>query len=147
MIDFFHKGPEIGIVISGTLGFSIVLYIILEFILRFTTGIFLFHKILIFFRVRRQIRKLIPISWKLRAISLVTISKKRNNLLSYECVCYVEVSSNYISGLWTNDWVKTDKWGKIIETSLLDDIKYKNSLNKEKVIQYNRDKNLERIGI
>jgi hypothetical protein len=43
--------------------------------------------------------------------------------------------------------VKTDKWGKIIETSLLDDIKYKNDLNKEKVIQYNRDKNLERIGI
>ncbi len=143
MIDFFHKGSEVGMVINGFGGALIFVYVILELIFRFTTGVFLFHKLLIGIMIIKQMKNQIPQHWKLDTLSIITVNKKNTN--NYEC--YVSVGSRYMNGLWTNDYIKTNRWGKIVNTNIFDNIKYLDSQNKDKVKQYNRDKNLERIGI
>jgi len=147
MIDFFQNGSQLGITISGISGGLLLFYIIIEICLLIVTGTLLWRKILIGFRVWRNINRVIPSWWKVNKISLITISKKKNNLLDWNYECYVSVSSKCVDGLWTNDFVKTNSWGKIIKSNILDNINSLDIKNEYIIKQYNRDSILEELGI
>lgn len=147
MIDFFHSGSQVGFSINGVGGLILLFYVIIELSLFFVTRTFLLHKLLISLRVWKQVKSTIPKWWKINKVSILTVTKKKNNLLSWNYECYVEVQSKYSEGTWTNDYVKTDKWGKIVKCDLYDSITIIDSRHSDKVKQYNRDNTLEKLGI
>ena len=147
MIDFFHSGSQVGFSINGVGGLILLFYVVIELALFSITRTFLLPKLLIGLRVWKQVRSTIPKWWKINKVSILTVAKKKNNLLSWNYECYVEVQSKYSEGTWTNDYVKTDKWGKIVKCDIFDNITIIDSRHSDKVKQYNREKALENIGI
>ena len=156
MVNFFHNGSQVGFSINGVGGAILLFYIIIELCMVFVSGVFLWRKLLIAFNVYRQIKSTIPRWWYISKISIITIDKKLGkytvtnnncNFLSWNYECYVHVSPKYFDGVWTNDYVKTNRWGKIKKCDLFDNIKTIDSKNQDKVKQYNRDSVLEEIGI
>jgi len=147
MIDFFHKGSQVGFAINGVGGAILLFYILIELSMVVVNGTFLWRRLLIAFNVHRQVKSTIPRWWKIDRISIITIVKKKNNLLSWDYECYVHVSSNYIEGVWTNDHVKTNSWGKILKCDLYDNITSYDVKNRDLIKQYNRDNTLEKLGI
>jgi hypothetical protein len=147
MIDFFHEGSQVGFAINGVGGLILLFYVIIELSLFFVTGTFLWHKLLISLRVRKQVSNSIPKWWKINKVSILTVAKKKNNLLDWNYECYVEVQSKFSEDQWTNDYVKTDRWGKIVKSDLYDNIKSYDIGNEDLIKQYNRDNTLEKLGI
>lgn len=147
MIDFFHSGSQVGFSINSVGGLILLFYVIIELGLFSVTRTFLLHKLLISLRVWKHVRSTIPRWWKIKKISIISINRKKNNLLSWNYECYVEVQSKYSEGTWTNDYVKTDKWGKIVKSDLYDNMKSYDVINKDLIKQYNRDNALENLGI
>jgi hypothetical protein len=147
MIDFFHEGSQVGFSINSVGGLILLFYVIIELGFFSITRTFLLHKLLISLRVWKQVKSTIPKWWKINKVSILTVTKKKNNLLSWNYECYVEVQSKYSEGTWTNDYVKTDKWGKIVKCDLYDSITIIDSRHSDKVKQYNRDNTLEKLGI
>ena len=147
MIDFFHAGSQVGFSINGVGGLILLFYVIIELSLFFVTGTFLWHKLLISLRVGKQVKSTIPKWWKINKVSILTVAKKKNNLLSWNYECYVEVQSKFSEGSWTNDYVKTDRWGKIVKCDLYDNIKSYDVRFEDLIKQYNRDNALEKLGI
>ena len=147
MIDFFHEGSQVGFSINGVGGLILLFYIIIEWSMKFSTGTFLCQKLLIAFNVYRQVKSTIPKWWKIGKISIMSINRKKNNLLDWNYECYVEVQSKFSEGSWTNDYVKTDRWGKIVKSDLYDNITSYDVRNKDLIKQYNRDNTLEKLGI
>jgi len=147
MIDFFHAGSQVGFSINSVGGLILLFYVIIELGFFSITRTFLLHKLLISLRVWKQVKSTIPKWWKINKISILTVTKKKNNLLSWNYECYVEVQSKYSEGTWTNDYVKTDKWGKIVKCDIFDNIIIIDSRHSDKVKQYNRDNTLEKLGI
>ena len=147
MVNFFHNESQVGFSINGVGGAILLFYIIIELSMLIITRTFLWRKLLIAFNVYRQVKSTIPRWWYISKISIITISKKKNNLLDWDYECYVSVSSNCVEGALTNDFVKTNGWGKIIKCDLFDNIKTIDSRHQDKVKQYNRDSVLEEIGI
>jgi hypothetical protein len=147
MIEFFHEGSQVGFSINSVGGLILLFYVIIELGFFSITRTFLLHKLLISLRVEKQVKSTIPKWWKINKVSILTVTKKKNNLLSWNYECYVEVQSKYSKGTWTNDCVKTDKWGKIVKSDLYDNITSYDVINKDLIKQYNREKALENIGI
>lgn len=137
-MTFFHNGTTIGFSLSGVSGLLILIYLIIEISSLLVTRVFFWRKLVIGFRVWNQVRKTIPKWWKIKGIS-ITIGKKENNLLDWNYECYVEVQSKYSELFWTNDYVKTNKWGKIVRCDLYDEIKSYDRGNEDKIKQWNRD--------
>jgi hypothetical protein len=147
MIDFFHEGSQVGFSINGVGGLILLFYIIIELGFFIVTRTFLLHKLLISLRVRKQVSNSIPKWWKINKVSILTVAKKKNNLLDWNYECYVEVQSKFSEDQWTNDYVKTDSWGKIVKCDLYDNIKSYDVRSEDLIKQYNRDNTLEKLGI
>lgn len=147
MIDFYQNGSQLGIAINGVGGTILLFYVIIELSMFSVTRTFLWHKLLIGLRIRKQVSNSIPKWWKINKISTLTISRKKNNLLDWNYECYVEVQSKCVEGVWTNDYVKIDRWGKIIKCDLYNNIKSYDLRNEDLIKQYNRDSILEELGI
>jgi hypothetical protein len=147
MIDFFHSGSQVGFSINGVGGLILLFYVVIELALFSVTRTFLLHKLLISLRVWKQVKSTIPRWWKIRKISIISINRKKNNLLSWNYECYVEVQSKYSEGTWTNDYVKTNKWGKIVKCDLYDNMKSYDAVSEDIVKQWSRDNTLEKLGI
>ena len=147
MIDFFHSGSQVGFSINSVGGLILLFYIMVELCMLIVTGTFLFQKLLIAFNVYRQVKSSIPKWWNIGEISIMTIAGKKHNLLSWNYECYVKVQSKYSKDTWTNDYVKTNSWGKIVKCDIFDNITIIDSRHSDKVKQYNRDNTLEKLGI
>ena len=106
---------------------------------------FVIHKIFLWFVVRNKIRKAIPKWWSIDRISLLTIYKKNSN---YEV--FVKLSYKPSEDISTNDYVKVNFFGKIIEDAefnLLENIKLRDMCRETQIKQWSRDNTLEQLGI
>ena len=75
MIDVYQHGSNIGISLHGWGGFLLITYFVLEMVFLFLTKSLLIHKLFIWFRVRREVKKLIPKWWKLDKVNVLTIER------------------------------------------------------------------------
>ena len=146
MIDFFHQGSNIGFSIHGVSGFFLLVYIIVDTFFILKTGSSIIHKFLVSFRIRMQLKKQVPSWWKIKKISIISIdSNPSSDWKRYEC--YVVVSPKYLNNVWINDYVKTNRWGKIVKTVLIDNIQRNDEQFKDELKQYKRDITLKEIGV
>src|ERR1022692_1438160 len=91
MINFFHSGSIVGVDLPNAnlyITWSLLMFLSVEFSCIVITRIELFHKIYIYFRVKSQIKKIIPNWWRLDSVSFVTIDK-----LDKKIGAHIKVSS------------------------------------------------------
>ena len=145
MIDFFYEGSNIGFSLHGWTGALLLIYIMIEISFLIISKSFVIHKIFLWFVVRNKIRKAIPKWWSIDRISLLTIYKKNSN---YEV--FVKLSYKPSEDISTNDYVKVNFFGKIIEDAefnLLENIKLRDMCRETQIKQWSRDNTLEQLGI
>lgn len=141
IINVYTQGSQVGISLHGLGGFFLITYFVLEVVFLFLSKSLLVHKLFIWIRLRRQIKKLIPGWWEISKISLITINRKS---VGFEV--YVQVK-NKINNNWTNDYVIVNSWGRIRSQKLTKLIKSHDVGEELKIKEWQRNKILEDIGI
>jgi len=142
MIDVYSNGTQIGLSLHGWGGMLLASYFILEVVNLFITKSLIIHKILIWFRVRREVKKLIPNWWRVDTINILTIER-----LNTGYKVYVQIKSKLILSDWTNDYVIVDWLGGIKNQKLIEGIKWYDDRSVEKIKRWKRDNRLNDLGI
>lgn len=142
MIDIYTHGSQVGLSIHGWGGLLLLSYFVLDVISLFATKSLIIHKILIWFRVRREVKKLIPNWWSIDEVNIVTIER-----LNTGYKVYVLIRSKLMKSDWTNDHIIVDWLGRIKNQKLIEGIKYYDDRSEDKIKRWKRDNILEKIGI
>ena len=142
MIDFYSNGSQIGFSLHGWGGIILLSYFVLDVISLFVTKSLIIHKILIWFRVRRKVKKMIPNWWKIDSVNILTIERMNTG---YKV--YVQIRSKLMKSDWTNDHIIVDWLGRIKNQKLIEGIKYYDDRSSDKIKRWKRDNILEKIGI
>lgn len=143
MIDVYTHGSQVGISLHGFGGFLLLLYFTIEMVFLFTTKSLLIHKLFLWFRVSREVRKIIPNWWMVHSVHPMTITKKSTGF-----EVYIEIKSNIKSNKrLVSDWIICDFWGRIKYQVLIKRIKSEDVEHVEEIKSWKRDKALENIGI
>lgn len=153
MIDFYSNGSQIGFSIHGWVGILLLCYIALELVSLLISRSLIIHKILIWFRVRREVKKIIPNWWEIDIINILTIERCHYQwgnkfLVGYRV--YVKIKTkiykSHPSTLdWTNDWIIVDRLGRIKHQKLIENIKWYDDRNVDTIKIWKRDNILEQI--
>ena len=150
MIDFYTDGTTVGVALSGWT--SVILLVFIAFlILNFTsTKVILIKKIIIFYRVRKNLKKAVPYWWKFSSILysiLLTHRENGNYVIPIELK--YKMNSNKIFTVKT--LLRTTSFGKIENElsydyllSMILKIDTDNNIDYK---QMNRDKKLKDLGI
>lgn len=141
MIDFYTHGSQIGISIHGFSGFLLMVYIITDIVFLFTTKSLLIHKLFIWLRLRKMVKKILPAWWKIQTINPLTIEKVGSGYR-----VYIQVK-NKINGEMTNDYIIVDYLGRIKKHKLTESMKFYDRGLMGEIKQWQRNKILENIGI
>ena len=142
MIDIYTHGSQVGLSIHGWGGIILLSYFVLDVVSLFATKSLIIHKILIWFRVRREVKKLIPNWWRVDTINIVTIER-----LNTGYKVYVQIRSKLMVSDWTNDHIIVDWLGRIKNEKLIEGIKWYDDRSVEKIKQWKRDNRLNDLGI
>lgn len=142
MIDFYSNGSQIGFSLHGWGGIMLLSYFVLDVVSLFVTKSLIIHKILIWFRVRREVKKLIPNWWSIDKVNIVTIER-----LNTGYKVYVQIRSKLMVSDWTNDHIIVDWLGRIKNQKLIEGIKWYDDRSEDKIKRWKRDNILEKIGI
>jgi hypothetical protein len=142
MIDIYTHGSQIGLSLHGWGGGLLASYFILEVVNLFITKSLIIHKILIWLRLRREVKKLIPNWWRVDTINILTIER-----LNTGYKVYVQIRSKLVSDCWTNDYVIVDWLGGIKNQKLIEGIKYYDDRSVDKIKRWKRDNRLNDLGI
>lgn len=142
MIDIYTHGSQVGISIHGWGGIILLSYFVLDVVSLFATKSLIIHKILIWFRVRREVKKLIPNWWSIDEVNIVTIER-----LNTGYKVYVLIRSKLMKSDWTNDHIIVDWLGGIKNQKLIEGIKYYDDRSVDKIKQWKRDNRLNDLGI
>lgn len=142
MIDFYSNGSQIGFSLHGWGGIILLSYFVLDVISLFVTKSLIIHKILIWFRVRRKVKKMIPNWWKIDSVNILTIERMNTG---YKV--YVQIRSKLMKSDWTNDHIIVDWLGRIKNQKLIEGIKYYDDRKSDEIKRWKRDNILEKIGI
>jgi hypothetical protein len=143
MIDIYTHGSQVGLSIHGLGGLLLLSYFVLDVVSLFVTKSLIIHKILIWFRVRREVKKLIPNWWKIDKVNLITIER-----LNTGYKVYVQIRSKLMVSDWTNDHIIVDWLGGIKNEKLIEGIKWYDDRSVEKIKQRERrDSRLNQLGI
>jgi hypothetical protein len=140
MIDVYQHGSNIGISLHGWGGFLLITYFVLEMVFLFLTKSLLIHKLFIWFRVRRKVKKLIPKWWKLDKVNVLTIER-----VNTRYKVYVQLRSRLMVSDWTNDHIIVDWLGSIKNQKLIEGIKYYDDRKSDEIKRWKRDNILEKI--
>lgn len=141
MIDVYANGSQIGISLHGWGGFLLITYFFIEMVLLFTTKSLLIHKLFICFRLRKEVKKIIPNWWKVDKINALTIERMNTG---YKV--YVQINSK-LDNEWTNDYIIVDWLGRIKNQKLIEGIKYYDDRKSDEIKRWKRNSTLENIGI
>lgn len=141
MIDVYQHGSNIGISLHGWGGFLLITYFVLEMVFLFLTKSLIIHKLIIWFKVRREVIKLIPNWWKIDSVNILTIER-----LNTGYKVYVQIKSK-LSNDWTNDHIIVNWLGKIKNQKLIEGIKYYDDRKSDEIKRWKRNNTLENIGI
>jgi hypothetical protein len=142
MIDVYSNGSQIGLSLHGWGGILLASYFFLEVINLFITKSLIIHKILIWLRLRREVKKLIPNWWRVDTINILTIER-----LNTGYKVYVQIRSKLMGSAWTNDYVIVDWLGRIKNQKLIEGIKYYDDRSVDKIKRWKRDNRLNDLGI
>ena len=142
MIDVYSNGSQIGLSLHGWGGMLLASYFFLEVINLFITKSLIIHKILIWLRVRREVKKMIPNWWRVDTINILTIER-----LNTRYKVYVQIRSKLMGSVWTNDYVIVDWLGGIKNQKLIEGIKWYDDRSVEKIKRWKRDNRLNDLGI
>jgi hypothetical protein len=142
MIDIYTHGSQVGLSIHGWGGIILLSYFVLDVVSLFATKSLIIHKILIWFRVRREVKKLIPNWWSIDEVNIVTIER-----LNTGYKVYVLIRSKLMKSDWTNDHIIVDWLGRIKNQKLIEGIKYYDDRSVDKIKQWKRDNRLNDLGI
>lgn len=142
MIDIYTHGSQVGLSIHGWGGIILLSYFVLDVVSLFITESLIIHKILIWFRVRREVKKLIPNWWSIDEVNIVTIER-----LNTGYKVYVLIRSKLMKSDWTNDHIIVDWLGRIKNQKLIEGIKYYDDRKSDEIKRWKRDNILEKIGI
>jgi hypothetical protein len=142
MIDVYSNGSQIGLSLHGWGGMLLASYFFLEVINLFITKSLIIHKILIWLRVRREVKKMIPNWWRVDTINILTIER-----LNTGYKVYVQIRSKLMGSVWTNDYVIVDWLGGIKNQKLIEGIKWYDDRSVEKIKRWKRDNRLNDLGI
>jgi hypothetical protein len=142
MIDVYSNGSQIGLSLHGWGGMLLASYFFLEVINLFITKSLIIHKILIWFRVRREVKKLIPNWWRVDTVNILTIER-----LNTRYKVYVQIRSKLMGSAWTNDYVIVDWLGGIKNQKLIEGIKWYDDRSGDKIKRWKRDNRLNDLGI
>jgi hypothetical protein len=142
MIDVYSNGSQIGLSLHGWGGMLLASYFFLEVINLFITKSLIIHKILIWFRVRREVKKLIPNWWRVDTINILTIER-----LNTGYKVYVQIRSKLMGSVWTNDHIIVDWLGGIKNQKLIEGIKWYDDRSGDKIKRWKRDNRLNDLGI
>lgn len=140
MIDFYSNGSQIGFSLHGWGGLLLLSYFVLEVISLFITKSLIIHKILIWFRVRREVKKMIPNWWSIDKVNIVTIERVNTG---YKV--YVQIRSKLMKSDWTNDHIIVDWLGRIKNQKLIEGIKWYDDRSSDKIKKWKRNNILEKI--
>ena len=140
MIDIYTHGSQVGLSIHGWGGLLLLSYFVLDVISLFATKSLIIHKILIWFRVRREVKKLIPNWWSIDEVNIVTIER-----LNTGYKVYVLIRSKLMKSDWTNDHIIVDWLGRIKNQKLIEGIKYYDDRSVDKIKRWKRDNILKQI--
>jgi len=141
MIDIYTHGSQIGLSINGWGGLLLLSYFFLEVINLFATKSLIIHKILIWLRLRREVKKLIPNWWRVDTINILTIER-----LNTGYKVYVQIRSKLMGSAWTN-YVIVDWLGGIKNQKLIEGIKWYDDRSVDKIKRWKRDNRLNDLGI
>lgn len=141
MIDIYQQGSQVGISLHGWGGFLLITYFFIEMVFLFTTKSLIFHKLFICFRLRKEVKKIIPNWWKVDKVNALTIEKMNTG---YKV--YVQIKSK-LNKEWTNDHIIVDWSGKIKNQKLTENIKYYDDRKSDEIKRWKRNNTLENIGI
>jgi hypothetical protein len=142
MIDIYTHGSQVGISIHGWGGIILLSYFVLDVVSLFATKSLIIHKILIWFRVRREVKKLIPNWWSIDEVNIVTIER-----LNTGYKVYVLIRSKLMKSDWTNDHIIVDWLGRIKNQKLIEGIKWYDDRSVDKIKRWKRDNRLNDLGI
>jgi hypothetical protein len=142
MIDVYSNGSQIGLSLHGWGGILLASYFFLEVINLFITKSLIIHKILIWLRLRREVKKLIPNWWRVDTINILTIER-----LNTGYKVYVQIRSKLMGSAWTNDYVIVDWLGGIKNQKLIEGIKWYDDRSGDKIKRWKRDNRLNDLGI
>jgi hypothetical protein len=142
MIDVYSNGSQIGLSLHGWGGMLLASYFFLEVINLFITKSLIIHKILIWLRLRREVKKLIPNWWRVDTINILTIERVNTG---YKV--YVQIRSKLMGSAWTNDYVIVDWLGGIKNQKLIEGIKWYDDRSGDKIKRWKRDNRLNDLGI
>lgn len=142
MIDVYSNGSQIGLSLHGWGGMLLASYFFLEVINLFITKSLIIHKILIWLRLRREVKKLIPNWWRVDTINILTIER-----LNTGYKVYVQIRSKLMGSAWTNDHIIVDWLGGIKNQKLIEGIKWYDDRSGDKIKRWKRDNRLNDLGI
>ena len=129
--------------------FLLLIYFTLEIVSLITSKTLVIHKIFLYFRLRKELKKIIPSWWRIKEINVVTIEKHTNKKKDYGFVggyeVYVEVLSKIEKGRWTNAWIIVDYLGRVKYDGLSSSIEFFDRGNGMKIKEWNRDKVLNEL--
>lgn len=144
-MEVYSHGDVVGVSISSIWVMIFIVYLTLEILSTLFSRIPVLYKIFLYFRVRDEVKKVIPLWWEIKDISAITMAYRGGYI-----ECYVAVHQQLDGHIWTNDHIKINWTGNIIKTELVDNI---NRLDGRVGIgdsvkkQYTRDKALSELGI
>lgn len=167
-MNFYSDGTTIGVSLT-IWGLLFIAYSFLEIYSIYKTRMLFIHKLLIYIRVKRNIKKTIPSWWKLNKIYLFQFFSVREkdpipymsfksginckpkiklkNKNEYTIVLPIDCIRS-IDGLKIGTWLGVNIFGKIKDDSYLNSLNnYDKGLPKEVQKQYKRDSILEELGI
>lgn len=140
MIDFYSNGSQIGFSLHGWGGVILLSYFVLDVVSLFITKSLIIHKILIWFRVRREVKKMIPNWWSIDRVNIVTIERVNTG---YKV--YIQIRSKLMKSDWTNDHIIVDWLGRIKNQKLIEGIKWHDDRSEDKIKKWKRNNILEKI--
>lgn len=142
MIDVYHHGPDIGISIHGIGGFCLLFYFIIEMMLLFLTKSLFIHKLLIYFRLHKELKKIIPDWWTVDKINTLLMQGKSNGFAVYLKISHKVDNDNIIRSYVYVDWL-----GRIKHYDFDKDIKRIDQKKELQIKEWKRNKSLEELGI
>lgn len=155
-MNIYTQGPNIGITIDSWFVLIISFFILFEFIQFMLSKTFLAHKIFLWFRIRREVKKIIPNWWVVDKVNLITIERchyQQGNEFPVGYTVYVKIKTKLIKSYpettldWTNDRIIVDRLGRIKHQRLIEGVKWHDDRNSDKIKSWKRNKSLEDIGI
>lgn len=145
-MNIWLEGSKCALTISSWWGVFLLIYLVIEFLFLITHKMLLIHKLVIAPYVYYQIYKMLPRYWKVQN-HFWFLAANRKSFNRFEM--FIELLSKFQieDNLQINDNLIFNYFGKIVETQIPDRLKELDNNLKDSIKKYNRQQNLDDLGV